>query len=110
MKRNEYSINPEEFIQFHSEDERELFVEARLGQEAINFLSSPLGQLLQGRAEQDRQAAMEELLEVNPRETSAIENLQNKAHIANQFICWIGEAIQNGHHAEQQLEEMTDEE
>lgn len=100
---------PEDFIQFHSEDERALFTEARLGQEAIDFLSSPLGRLLQGRAETDIEEAKDVLVDLDPGDTSTIQTWQTKAKVARQFIRWIGEAIQNGRNAEQQLEAIEQE-
>ncbi len=98
----------EEFITFRSEDERALFTEARLGQEAINFLSSPLGRLLQGRAEAERQEVAEQLLETDCSDAGLIRDLQCKAQVAGNFIRWIGEAIQNGNNAEQQLETLAE--
>lgn len=101
--------NPEDFITFRNDEERALFTEARLGQEAIDFLSSSLGQLLQGRAEAEKQEAAELLLEANCYNTQLIMKLQRNAQAANNFIRWIGEAIQNGRFAEQQLETLEEE-
>ncbi len=97
-------------ITFRNETERALFTEARLGQEAINFLSSDLGRLLQGRAQQEKEWAMNELLRTESHDEHRIRTLQNKAQRANQFIQWIGEAIQNGKVAEQQIEDMEPDE
>lgn len=106
---NPEDTNPEDFITFRSDEERALFTEARLGQEAIDFLSSPLGQLLQGRAEAEKQEAAALLLEADCYNTQLIMKLQRKAQAANNFIRWIGEAIQNGRFAEQQLETLEEE-
>ncbi len=102
--------NPDNFIQFHNDEERALFTEAKLGQEAINFLASDLGRFLQGCAQADIDDAKEALITVDCRQYEAIENLQFQARVANQFIGWIGEAIQNGHYAEQQLDQLNDDE
>lgn len=101
--------NPEDFIDFRSEEDRALFAEAKLGHEAQMFLCSDLGRLLQGRAEAEIEAAKNELIRVPVHEVATIELLQFQAQVAEQFIRWIGEAIQNGHHAEQQLDELCEE-
>ena len=108
MKTMSDNTNPEDFIEFHSDEERALFTEAKLGHEAITFLASDLGRLLQGRAEADIEAAKEELIRVSSHEVNTIERLQFNAQVAEQFIRWIGEAIQNGHHAEQTLEVLCE--
>ena len=104
-----HSKNIEEFLEFRSDDERALFTEARLGQEAIDFLSSPLGVLLQGRADSEHQEAAEQLLEVDCHDAALIQDMQCKARVAANFIRWVGEAIQNGNNAEQQLEMIEQE-
>ena len=101
--------NPEDFIEFRSEEDRALFAEAKLGHEAQMFLSSDLGRLLQGRAKVDIETAKDELVRVSCYETQTIETLQFNARVAEQFIRWVGEAIQNGHYAEQQLDELSEE-
>ena len=106
---SEKDTPPEVFIDFHDEDERALFTEARLGQEALDFLSTPLGQLLQGRAQGDLEEAKDILIDLDPEDDSTIRKWQMKAQMAQQFLRWIGEAIQNGYHAEQQLETYSEE-
>lgn len=106
---NDNSGSLDELVEFKDDDERALFTEARLGQEAIDFLNSPLGQLLQGRAEQNKEQAIEGLLIVSPYDQKEIQRLQNEAHIAGQFTRWIGESIQHGRYAEQQIDELVDE-
>ena len=96
-------------VEFKDDDERALFIEARLGQEAMDFLNSPLGQLLQGRAKQEKEQAVEALLKVSPYDQKEIQRLQNEVYIPGQFIRWIGESIQHGRYAEQQIDELVNE-
>lgn len=96
-------------VVFRNDDERVLFEEARLGQEAIAFLHTPLGRWLRAVADQEKQEAMETLLDVDYTNGMQIAHYQMKAKIAECFVRWIGEAIQNGRVAEQQLETMEQE-
>ena len=95
-------------IIFKNDEERVLFEEARLGQDAITFLQTPLGKWLQAVAMQEKQQSMEQLLEIDCTNRLEIAKAQTNAKIADNFIRWIGEAIQNGRIAEQQLEEMDE--
>ncbi|MCF1431342.1 MAG: hypothetical protein LPD71_00100 [Shewanella sp.] len=96
-------------IQFTSDKERELFTEARLGQEALDFLRTPLGKWLRGVAEQEKKAALEELLTVPFNNQERILQLQLKGGMAANLLTWIGEAIQNGRYAEEELENLNEE-
>ena len=95
-------------IEFKNDEERVLFEEARLGQDALTFLRTPLGKWLQAVAKQEKQNAMEDLLDTECYNPMEILHKQMDAKIADNFIRWIGEAIQNGRIAEQQLEEMDE--
>lgn len=95
-------------IVFKNDEERVLFEEARLGQDALTFLRTPLGKWLQAVAKQEKQQSMEELLDIECTNRLEIMKAQMTAKIADNFIRWIGEAIQNGRIAEQQLEEMDE--
>lgn len=102
-------MTEEQDIPFRDDEERALFEEARLGSDALLFLRTNLGRWLQAVAEQERTEAMEELLEVDCTDGLNIAKHQMKAAIAGNFLRWMGEAIQNGRIAEQQLEQMDEE-
>lgn len=100
---NNYQAQDESGVTFRNESERELFAEARLGQQAIDFLHSELGRLLMGYADQEKKEAMEQLLKADSHDHAKIDFFQRKAEIADNFVRWIGEAIQNGSLAEDEL-------
>ncbi len=97
---------PIEFINKHEET---LFHEARLGEEAGQFLETDLGKLLQGRAILDIEDAQNALLSADPENPAAIRELQFKAAVARQFVSWIAEAISNGNNAYDQLRSIRSE-
>lgn len=72
---------------------------AQLGVEAELFKSSGLGRHLNYRAESEIIDASQELCTVDPTDTKAITELQNKVYRANSFITWINEAIEEGDYA-----------
>jgi len=84
------------------------FNEARLGVEAEKFLSTNMGKYLVGRADLELEEAHKKMETCPPEE---LQDLQNQAWRANQFITWLAEAIHNGRHAEFELkqnEELSD--
>lgn len=92
--------------QFLSNAEEELFAEAMLGQEAIDFLNSDLGRLLRGYAEQEVMICQQKLLTTPFWRWRKIIKLQNRAAVAQQFTNFISEALLRGRVAEQNLEQM----
>ena len=93
-------------IQFLDENEKALFHEARLGEEAICFLESDLGKLISARANLDIQEAQASLLDVDPEDTATIRRLQFKAAVARQFPRWLADAVRNGDDAYAELQQM----
>ena len=91
---------------FINEAERALFHEAKLGEDAKDFLDSPLGKLLKGRAILEIEDAQAALLTVEPEDVATIRKLQFKAAVARQFVSWLADAVANGDQAFEQLEEM----
>lgn len=93
---------------FLSREEEELFAHALLGEEAITFLNSDLGRLLRGYALQQRQEAAEALLKVPVWRKRKIQQLQFQAAVAEQFLGFIQEAINNGEAAHQGLIQLRE--
>jgi hypothetical protein len=93
-------------ILFMDEDERALFTEARLGEEAHAFLRSDLGQLMLARAKEQVEVAKDELLAIKPWSPFARRKLQQaqfNVAVAKQFPRWLAEVIQHADEAFQQL-------
>lgn len=91
---------------FLDDEEKILFAEAMLGEEAIRFLDSDLGRVLRGYAEQEREAAKEELLRTPSWRKRKIDRLQQRAAVADQFLAFIREALMRGEVAHGNLKQM----
>ena len=81
---------------FLSQEEQELYAEAVLGKDAIDFLNSDLGRVIRGYAIAQREEAKEALLKVPSWRKRKIQQLQFKAAVADQFLAFIREAIVRG--------------
>lgn len=95
--------------QFISQEEEVLFAEAVLGDAAVTFLNSELGQLLRGFASQAREKAKEALTKVDPDHAAKIRELQMRAAVADQFVKFVAEAVQQGEIAHNALINMRKE-
>jgi hypothetical protein len=95
-------------VQFVDEKEREFFAEASLGIQVWQFLQSPAGRYLHGRAKLELEIVKDEMLELNPysffgrRKYKALKIRQTTAQ---NFMSWCAQAITDGIAAEKQLEE-----
>lgn len=97
-----------ENIDFTDEKEREYFAEAQLGHQTREFLHSPVGRFLHGRAKLALEAARREALEIDPDSEDALtrlRKLREEAAVARKFMTWCAETIENGLAAEVQLDE-----
>jgi hypothetical protein len=88
--------------------ERELMRTAALGMDAEAFLGSTLGKQLVQRANDEIDAAVEELKRADPENVKQIRELQNHIWKAESFINWLGEIYQEGNNAELQLQTPGD--
>jgi hypothetical protein len=77
--------------------------EVRLGIQAEDFLRSPIGRYLVGRAQIEVEAAVEELKHAHPEDPAIIRKLQNRITLMESFGAWLQDAIANGNNAEAQL-------
>ena len=94
-------------LTFVDEQERQYFAEAHLGQETIDFLRSPAGRLLHGRAKQEVEQAKMDLLDINPmtrRGFRRFKKIQERAQQAKWFMQWCAETIEQGDVAATQLD------
>lgn len=95
-------------IEFIDERERLYFAKAQLGEQIREFLASPTGRYMHGRAKEDLEEARDAALDINPwspftRRKLARVRLQ--AEIARNFIKWATDAIMEAESAYAQLEE-----
>ena len=82
--------------------------EIKLGLEAEAFVESDIGKLIQGKAEQDCEAAKDKLLELDPYKYNTLPELQNAimtiqadARTALRIKSYIAETIITGQQADQ---------
>lgn len=101
-----------EQIHFIDNTERAYFAQAKMSEDVIEFLMSPVGKYLHGCAKQEVEALRDELERVNPDSIwgrRKLRRLQKRAKAARYFMTWCAEAIQVGEMAYQQLEEYRSE-
>ena len=115
MDQNRIALDEAELTpKFLNEEERSLFAEADLGEQAINFLDSELGRFMRGMAIQDRSEALESLArpEADPdtdEGRNVIRQSRFKAAVANQFLDYLQSAVNSGEAAYQSLKQLRDE-
>lgn len=86
----------------------ELLSAARIGIDAESFMRTPLGKFLEGKANKERAAAIEELIDADPDDVKANTALRNQIHVANIFLVWMNDSIRAGRAAHEQLRELED--
>ncbi len=95
-------------VSFISDQERAYFVEAHLGEMVRDFLVSPIGRYLHGRAKSEVEKGKDRLAEIDPTTDDGVgewkQVKQDMAH-AEMFMQWCAEAMINGDHAATQLQE-----
>lgn len=106
--REEVLSEGETTPQFLDDAERAEFAQALLGDEAVRFLESDLGQLLRGYADQELEEVKDELLRTPSWRKRKINKLQFRGAVAEQFIRFVQEAILNGQVSEQNLKQMRE--
>ncbi len=78
---------------------------ATFGREVEDFLSGPIGAHLVRKAQVEIDEAVEKLKQVDPEDTKTIRMLQNKAHVAESIVGWLGDVIHEGQGALEALKE-----
>lgn len=100
-----------ETLEFVSEREQTLFAQAQLGEQLRDFLATPAGRYLFGRAQIEIAKCKDELLEIDEHllgdEEIAMQvrKIKRRAWCAEHFIVWLSEAIGEGDLAFNQLED-----
>lgn len=97
--------------EFLNSKEEECYAQAMLGEEVERFLSSDLGRVMKGMADQEIEIAKKTLLDADPLTPEGqkiIRDAQFKAAVANQFLGFIQEISNASEGAYQQLRQMRD--
>lgn len=114
MDANKIALEDAELTpKFLSDEERELFAQADLGEKAVAFLDSDLGRFMRGCALQRRYEAKEALLSTDadpetPEGRAKIREARFNAAVADQFLAFVREAVTTGEVAYQSLKQMRD--
>lgn len=96
-------------IEFTDDNERMYFAKAKLGDDVLTFLNTPVGRYLHGCAKQELELLREEMEGIDPDgrlsffSRRKLRRLQKKAQAARYFMRWCTEAIMEGEHAFRQL-------
>lgn len=86
-----------------------LYADVDFSYEVKAFIKSNVGQYLLGRAEQDRDGAVEQLKNADPEDSKTIRGLQNTIKRAESIQYWMADAIDQGKNAEKLLMESSGE-
>ena len=78
---------------------------ATLGKQVEDFLNTDIGKYLIGRAEEESQQALDKLKVVSPWRRTRIRDLQAQVWRAESFQQWLGNAIVEGQHALEMLQD-----
>lgn len=84
----------------------ELIELARLGIDAETFMRSDLGKFISKKAEDERLSLIGELVLADPDDIKLNRDLRNKLHVVGMFLTWMGDAVNIGRAAHDQLEEL----
>ena len=88
------------------EEEELLVAEVRLGIQTKEFLGSPVGKYIEGRAEKAREEAFTAWEQVDPSDVETIRELQFRARLPALVLTWLDEAINQAQHAEASLQDL----
>lgn len=84
---------------------------AVFGQQVTDFMESPVGQYLEARVLSELEDATRRLKTIDPAVWSDVYRIQLEIKWAENYLAWLGAAMQDGLNAEAQLEgeqEMPD--
>ena len=87
---------------------QQIRAQVAFGMDVEAFMQSQIGRYLQEKANADRDAAMEALIDVDADDPSAVRKLQMDARCATNVLLWLGEAVSEGQNAALQLIASTD--
>jgi hypothetical protein len=96
-----------ENVEFVNDRERLLFARARLGSDVLDFLRSPTGKYLHGRAKADYETAKEELIGMSLVNIVKYWRVKRRAIHAQTFMKYCVDVIQDGEVAYQELQQES---
>jgi len=94
-------------LAFADDRERTLFAKAQLGVQIREFLVSPTGRYLHGRAQQEIEACKNEAIECSADSffgRRKLKKIQTRCEIAQNFISWLADALVESDHATHEFE------
>lgn len=77
------------------------------GFEVTAFLQSDIGRYLTTRAESEVAEALEQMKVVDPEKPHLIRAIQHKIQVAESVLYWLGEAVQAGLNAQEELHNQS---
>jgi hypothetical protein len=83
---------------------RKLLHTVQFGLDVAEFVRSPVGQYLLGRAEQEREAALDELAYTSAADVEHMRELQMIVRRADSFAQWLEDAQMEGRAAEAEVQ------
>ena len=90
-------------------DEKELlFAEVRLGLQTKEFLQTPVGEYIKGRALKAQEEAFSTWTTCDPNDSETISELQFRARLPGLVIEWLDQVINQAQHAENNLQELEE--
>lgn len=89
-------------------DVETLKAEAILGRDAEEFIVSELGKYIVARVDQEREAAVVNLLKTNAWRRRRIQELQNQIWRCDTFKSWLGDVVIRGKQAISVLEDADE--
>jgi hypothetical protein len=110
-KAEEYLANAEVPVEFASEREEILIRQAVQGQDALDFLLSPVGKFVSGAAVQDQRDIEAQLATIKPNtpwRRRRITELQQKHAAITMAVSWLCEQVNIGAGAERVLHEPSE--
>jgi hypothetical protein len=78
---------------------------AQFGKQVEMFLETDIGRYLVSRAKEDIDQAVEEMKRTNPHDVKLMLTVQNRVHVAETVLSWLGDAIRSGHSSLESLKE-----
>lgn len=88
---------------------RNLLRTVQFGLDVAAFVDTPIGQYLIGRAEQEREAAIEEMIAADATDIERMRELQLVIRRADSFAQWLADAQIAGEAADQELQQREGE-
>ena len=84
---------------------RQLMESAATGLAAKEFMASDFGKHIAGKAAEEIDEALSQMIDTDPEDSKAIRALQNKIHVAQTALSWLMDTIGEGDNAMRAIDE-----